>query len=312
MLAFEIIDLSTPRPRVNIKQLETFLAIIRHGSFAAAADRLNATQSTISARIQELELDLGIHLFDRSQRKVSLTAKGRELLPFAEQAVALFGEIKLRVGTTDALSGIVRLGVSELVALTWFPALAALIRERYPKLTLEVDIALTLPLLRSLRTGELDIVLVPGSTFDPDFTARGLGSVRFAWMAGGSAAISPGVLEPKDLARWRILSLGADSIHHGTVQDWLTKSGGKLQHVDLCNSMAVIASLTIADFGISLLPPSSYQDQIASGALKVLETRPPGPDVDCFAVYQRRSSDTVAATVTELAIEASTFARKPA
>lgn len=292
---------------MNIKQLETFLTIVRLGSFAAAAARLNATQSTVSARIQELEQDLGVLLFDRSQRKASLTAKGRELLAYADRAVAIFTEIKHRVGTSEALSGVVRLGVSELIALTWFPALAAIIRDRYPKLTLEVDIALTFPLLRSLRQGELDIVLVPGSTFDPDFRARSLGCVRFDWMASGTASIPPGILEPADLGRWRVLSLGPDSYHSNTIEGWLSLQREAPQHVDICNSMAVIASLTAAGFGISLLPPSCYEDELRAGELQLLKTRPEGPDVQCFAVYSRRGPSTLPELMTELCLEASSF-----
>lgn len=53
---------------MNLKQLEAFLAISRHGGFIEAAERLNLTQSTVSARIKELEQDLGVLLFDRSRR----------------------------------------------------------------------------------------------------------------------------------------------------------------------------------------------------------------------------------------------------
>lgn len=292
---------------MNIRQLETFLAIVRLGSFAAAAARLNSTQSTVSARVQELEQDLGVLLFDRSHRRAHLTAKGRELVAYAERAVAIFSEIKHRVGTRDALSGVVRLGVSELIALTWLPALAAVIRERYPKLTLELDVSLTFPLLKALREGDLDIILVPGSSFDPSFRALSLGSVPFAWMASGTSPTRPGVLAPRDLASWRVLSLGSDSFHSSTVESWLTLQGDVGQHVDLCNSMAVIASLTAAGYGISLLPPCCYINEVQAGALQVLDTSPPGPDVECFAVYSSRGPAPLPELIAELAIEASTF-----
>ena len=72
---------------MNRKQLETFETIVRLGSFAAAAAKLNATQSTVSARIQELEESLCVQLFDRAQRKANLTTKGRELVSYAQTAI---------------------------------------------------------------------------------------------------------------------------------------------------------------------------------------------------------------------------------
>jgi DNA-binding transcriptional LysR family regulator len=63
---------------MNLRQVETFYWAAKLGSFSAAAERMNATQSTVSMRIQEIERDLGVALFDRVQRTARLTPKGRE------------------------------------------------------------------------------------------------------------------------------------------------------------------------------------------------------------------------------------------
>lgn len=292
---------------MNIRQLEAFSAIVQLGSFVAAAVHLNATQSTISARIQELEATLGVDLFDRSQRRAQLTAKGRELLPLAERAIAAFADIRHKIGAPDAISGVVRLGVSELIALAWLPKLAAIIRERYPNLQLELDVSLTYGLLHRLRSGEIDVALIPGVGSEPDLQSRSLGRVHFAWMASGSAEVPDRVLEPGDLCSWRILSLGPNSVHNRTVAAWLSLQREQRQPVDICNSMAVVASLTAAGYGISLLPVSLYEPEIRSGALQVLKTEPDGSDVEFFAVYAPRQPATIPQIVAELASEASTF-----
>jgi DNA-binding transcriptional LysR family regulator len=292
---------------MNIKQLETFLAIVQCGSFNAAADRLNATPSTISARIQELEQDLGVALFDRSQRRAHLTAKGRELQVYAERATSAFAEIKVRVGSGDALSGIVRLGVAELIAVTWLPAMVELIHNRYPKLTLELDVDLTVALAQRLDKGEIDLALIPGVHFGEHLTAKSLRRVRFAWMAGRSASLPDQLVEPHHLEHMRILSLGKDSYHHGTVEHWLNSDKDRPRSVDLCNSMGVIESLTRAGVGVSLLPVSCYAAEIAAGDLKVLKTQPEGPVVEFFAVYPKRPLTNIPSLIAELAEKASTF-----
>ena len=73
---------------MNIRQIETFFWAARLGSFVQAAQRLNATQSAISMRIQEVESDLRVKLFDRSQRRAILTPEGAMLLPYAEEVLA--------------------------------------------------------------------------------------------------------------------------------------------------------------------------------------------------------------------------------
>lgn len=292
---------------MNAKQLETFLTITQVGSFAASAVRLNATQSTISARIQDLENELGVALFERTPRRVRLTAKGRELLPYAERVVRAFGEIRSRVGTPDALSGLVRLGVAELVAVSWLPKLASTIHERYPNLRLEFRVSLTAELLDGLRAGELDLAFVPGHVFGAPVASRSLGSVRFVWMTSGSSPAPNGPVTPHELRRWRILSLGEKSYHSETLREWLEAAGSGGAGIDVCNSMSVIASLTAAGLGVSLLPEACYAADIAAGRLRVLKTRPPGPLVEFSAIYPRRHPMFLQELIADLAAEVSTF-----
>ena len=266
---------------MNRKQLETFETIVRLGSFAAAAAKLNATQSTVSARIQELEESLCVQLFDRAQRKANLTTKGRELVSYAQTAIDLFSKIQHEVGNPQALAGIVRVGVAELVAVTRLPHFVSTLHQRFPKLTLEFDVTLTADLLAKLNNGDLDIVLVPGSHFESNIEAQSLGTVEFAWMASPSLDIPKRLLSPPDFRPWRILSLGDQSYHSNTVEQWL--GSGQLQQVDTCNSMSILASLTMAGLGISLLPPCCYRAEIKSGKLRQLKTASFSGAASCLA-----------------------------
>jgi DNA-binding transcriptional LysR family regulator len=294
---------------MNFRQLQTFLEIVRLGSFAAAANRLNATQSTISARIHELESDLGVVLFDRNQRKATVTAKGRELISYAERAQQLQGEIRQQIAPRQSLSGVVRVGVAELVAMTWLPQLAATLRQRYPNISLEFEIALTMPLRTRLLSGELDIALAPGGAFDPTIVVRPLGSVEFRWMMGPDLPIPDGALTPADFASLRVLSLGESSIHYDTISTWIEQSASG-QRPDLCNSMSVLSTLTMANVGISVLPPSCYQEELKSKKLRIVPTSPELQPVPFSAMYKRRRLALLQEVVAEVAMEVSTFSGK--
>jgi DNA-binding transcriptional LysR family regulator len=293
---------------MNFRQLQTFVEIVRLGSFAAAANKLNATQSTISARIQELEQDLGVQLFDRSQRKATVTAKGRELLGYAERALALQEEIRQQIAPSEGLSGLVRVGVAELVAMTWLPKLVSTLRERYPKIMLELDIALTSPLRSRLVSGDLDVALIPGPAFDVGLTARPVGAVQFHWMAGRDFVPPDRPLVAADFSTFRILSLGENSIHFETVSSWLAESGST-QRPDLCNSMTVLAMLTATGVGVSLLPPTCYEKEIATGELKVLESSPVPAAMPFSVVCKGRRTTALQDAVADIAVEVSSFHR---
>jgi DNA-binding transcriptional LysR family regulator len=106
---------------VNLKQLETFYWAAKLGSFTAAAQRVNSTQSTVSMRIHELEQEFGVDLFDRSQRTARVTARGRELIRYAEQMLSLSAEMRDRISAPDSIPGVMRLGVAEAISVTWLP-----------------------------------------------------------------------------------------------------------------------------------------------------------------------------------------------
>ncbi|WP_375788671.1 LysR family transcriptional regulator [Bradyrhizobium sp. Pha-3] len=293
---------------MNFRQLETFLEIVRLGSFAAAANKLNATQSTISARIQELENDLGVVLFDRNQRKATVTAKGRELVGYAQRALHLQSEIRQQIVPSSSLSGIVRVGVAELVAVTWLPMLVATVRQRYPNITLELDVSLTVPLRSRLQSGELDIALLPGESFDPGMAVYPLGSVVFRWMRGANLAVPDDAHEPTDFASIRVLSLGEASVHYEMVSSWLEQSGS-VQRPDLCNSMTVLSTLTMANVGVSLLPPICYESELREGRLRIIPTSSEPRPVPFAAVHKRSRLALLQGMIAEAAMEVSTFSR---
>jgi DNA-binding transcriptional LysR family regulator len=292
---------------MNIRQLETFVAIAQLGSFSAAALRLNASQSTISARIQELEQTLSVSLFDRTQRTIRLTLKGRELLPHAQHAVSAFSEIRRRISGSEALSGLIRIGVAEVVAVSWLPDFITTVHAAYPGLSMELNVLLTSEILERVQAGDLDMAIVPGSRFDPSLVIESMGWVRFTWMAGASFETDDRVLTPKDLRKYRIFSLGKKSYHDQTMQEWLYIDKGEIPHVDVCNSMSIIASLTAAGLGISLLPEQIYRNAIDDGTLKPILTKPEISMVEVSAVYPRVPPNTAQICLSEIAAQVSTF-----
>src|SRR5262245_58842859 len=82
---------------MDIRQLETFVWIARLGRMTEACKRLNVTQSTLSMRIRALEADLRVPLFDRSHKRLTLTAKGRDLVRHAEKIVSAMQHVRLYV-----------------------------------------------------------------------------------------------------------------------------------------------------------------------------------------------------------------------
>jgi DNA-binding transcriptional LysR family regulator len=292
---------------LTLKQLETFYWVSRLRSFVLAAERLHSTQSAVSMRIKDLEVSLGVSLFDRTQRSAQLTAKGQELLKYAEQMIATASQIRDRVGDPEVLSITFRLGVTELVAVTWLPKLVRAINETYPRVTVELGVDLTLIQLGKLESGDLDLAILPGPITIPGLQNISLGTVQFNWMASPKLKVPSTSLTPQNLCRWPLLTMTHQSNLHKMLGTWFDQNDVAAIHVDVCNSIGVLAALTIAGLGVSYLPRQKFETEIRSGKLQVLNTVPKLPHLEYFAVLPKRNAQPLAAMVAELARRHTSF-----
>src|SRR6478752_3008396 len=124
---------------MTFKQLEALYWIARLGGFAQAASHLHTSQSAISKRVRELEQLFDTELFDRSLRTARLTEKGEEMFVLASKLLEQRDAAVEQFGKPGVLERRIRLGVTELSAMTWLPRLIGVIQQHYPKVILEPD-----------------------------------------------------------------------------------------------------------------------------------------------------------------------------
>ena len=103
--------------RITLQQIESFYWVARLGGFHAAARHQHLTQPTISARIQELEAQIGSSLFERERSRSELTALGREAMAQAEEIIRMVDAFGRMATQRDPMLGLLRLGVNESTAL---------------------------------------------------------------------------------------------------------------------------------------------------------------------------------------------------
>lgn len=274
---------------MNIRQLESFVAIVDRGGFGAAAEALATTQSTVSARIRELERRLGVALFDRSQHRARLTPKGEELLPFARQALLVAQQIDRRVGDPAAFAGVLRIGAVGVVAGGLLPKLLVELRRRYPNLRLKADVRLAHVLATMLEDGDIDMALITAPFAVVDVETAPIGQDSFVWAASPVLGLPAGPLTAADLARWPILSFPEESHHSANIERWFVRGGGVYAPAAVSDRMEVLADLAVAGVGVALLPRERYAGLFASGALLAVDVRPGLPPVELAAIYKRRS-----------------------
>ena len=209
---------------MNLQQIESVIWVARLRSFSGAALKMNTTQPTVSARIRELESELGVVLFARDQGNVQLTPMGRKFLVYAERILVSLAEIKSNVSTQHFASGRVSLGVSETIAHTWLPELLSILKQDYPELAVDLSVNNTRQLLRGLEQDNFNVVLVGSSGVVTEYPVLELGYSILAWMAKPDTEDVSKPLTPRDLQSRRILTWEKESYFYHSIDSWLVRN----------------------------------------------------------------------------------------
>lgn len=139
--------------------LRTFLAVAQLLSFTKAAAALGVRQSTVSQHVRRLEDAVGRPLFVRDTRTVTLTADGETLTGFAREILASHQKA-LDHFTGAPISGRLRFGVTDDLALTTLPRILRSFRQLYPRVDLELTVLQNESLLKRFESGHLDVAFV--------------------------------------------------------------------------------------------------------------------------------------------------------
>jgi DNA-binding transcriptional LysR family regulator len=271
---------------ITLKQLEAIYWIAELGGFESAAEKLNMSQSAISKRIQEMEEAFEVQIFDRSKRNARLTEKGAELAEYAADMLRQRDFLLERISSKDVLVRRFRLGVTELTALTWLPALIERIREVYPLVVLEPSVELSSELFKKLENDQLDLIVVPDVFDDARFVATSLKTVENAWMSAPKLCEGEGVVDLQTLSTFTVLTQGGSS-GTGLVYDrWFSQHEVRFNRTIVSNYLVAQIGLTLSGIGISYLPRECLSPLVEQGLLRIIETRPRLPQVRYAAVHR--------------------------
>lgn len=264
----------------GLQQFLAFAQTARRGSFAAAARDLGGSPSTLAKSVARLETTLGVKLFHRTTRQVSLTADGERLFHRCERVLAEFEDLRAdAAGTRAAPSGTLRVNLPIYYGRrVVMPLLAKLLRV-HPALTLEVRLQDGFADL--VRDG-IDLAVRMGELRDSTLVARRIDWQHLVMVASPQylkAHGTPRKLE--DLAGHRAVTFRMPST--GRSRPWQLRQGRRVvemhptQRVQLSDTEA-LGTAALLGMGITQLPDYIVQDEVARGKLvAVLPQHQPAP-----------------------------------
>ena len=169
---------------MSIQQLAAIEAIHEYGSFAAAANALNLTQSAISMQVASLEQNLEVSLFDRNYRPPRLTNAGKIVLRRAKIVLAQYQGIFDELVEARPFQGLFRLGAIPTVLTNLLPPALMRLRDQEPGLTVNVMSSLSGELISHVRHQKLDAALMhKPSDIGSEFSWRDIAQQRIVILA---------------------------------------------------------------------------------------------------------------------------------
>lgn len=165
---------------LDTESLGMLIAIVDTGGFTAAAERVGRTQSAVSARIAQLEENLGVRLLERSRRGISLTETGERLVAHARRLLAFESEAlaDLKGGTPE---GSVRIGMPDDYVDAYFTPTIARFAAAYPRVEISIRCDLSKNLEPEVDRGQIDVALLTRDLTRP--TGELLKKEKLLWLA---------------------------------------------------------------------------------------------------------------------------------
>jgi DNA-binding transcriptional LysR family regulator len=294
---------------MTFKQLEAIYWVAKLGGFSPAAHKLHTTQSAVSKRIQELEALFETPLFDRSLRTARLTEKGEEMLAVAQRLLQERDAAVEQLVRPEVIERRLRIGVTELTAMTWLPQFVDRIQSCWPKVIIEPDVDTSVVLRDKLLADELDLAIVPDAFQDMRLASQPVGKVELAWMC------KPGMVDARkthklyELSKYRLLVQSSKSGTGLYIDQWLAHIGVKLTGNLSSSNMLALIGMAVSGLGVTYLPFRCLRPMIDAGMLATFRVTPTLPDTPYVAIYKREERSAIVNSVLVLAQEACDFSR---
>jgi DNA-binding transcriptional LysR family regulator len=148
---------------MEVRDLQVFVSVAKHLNYTRAGEEVHLSQPSVSVRIKQLELELGVKLFEQLGKKVALTEAGQLLIPYAHRILTAVEDAEHAIKDLQGLQrGSLRIGASTTPGMYIIPRTIARFKERYPQIDVQLGIRDTREIETGVVRNEFDFGFVGG------------------------------------------------------------------------------------------------------------------------------------------------------
>jgi LysR family hydrogen peroxide-inducible transcriptional activator len=241
---------------MNLRDLKYLIAVAKEQHFARAAEKSFVSQPTLSMQIKKLEDELGVQIFERSQKNFLVTKVGKEIIKKAEIILQEAEEIKnIAKNSKDPFSGELRIGAFPTLASYFFPKVVGKISKKFPQLKLLLIEEKTDELLRKLKSGELDAAFIALPLNDESLESQKIFSEEFLLAVPQKHALAKKKkVRIKDLKGKVLMLLEDGHCMRDQALEACSMLGAFEQQDFKASSLETLRQMVINGAGITLIP----------------------------------------------------------
>ncbi|QPF86869.1 LysR family transcriptional regulator [Bradyrhizobium genosp. L] len=254
---------------INLRQIRSFIAVAKLGSFTRAAEFLHISQPTLTVQIRRLEEALQLRLFDRNPRHVDLTRIGRDLLPAFERTIedldSVLAELK---NVSTARLGVVRIAALPSFASGLLPDVIRRFRKQNPGASFAVKDIIANPLLDLIRSNDVDLGLTGGDVDFPDIEVlfRTSDEMHVVYLEGHPIGKFSRITAER-LAQFPIVMMDTKTSVRAVTDTAFGKAKLRPTPISEVTHMMTAVGMVRAGIGITLLPSSALEITAESGLI---------------------------------------------
>ncbi|TQV70876.1 LysR family transcriptional regulator [Aliikangiella marina] len=282
----------------EIRGMTIFVRVVDAGSFSEAARRLGASRAVVSYQIKKFETQLGVRLINRSTRRLSLTAAGKEFYDNCRRIVTEAEQAHLKLkNLQQAAVGRVALTCPVNLGLQWVVPVINEFRKQYPKIALDIQFSES---ITNLIDERIDLAIRAGPLPDSELQAVKLASMK-RYLCASPTYIEqqgfPRTIEDLNGHQWIIYRRQSAKV--------VLRKGNTMYSIEMngdisTNNAAARLQFALAGHGLALLPHYDVKSHLESGKLIELLPEYSFASLELFAVFPQGATD---AKATRLLLE---------
>ena len=289
---------------MDFGQVEAFVQVAAHHSFSRAAEVLQLTQPSITARIQSLERELGEELFERGGRGVRLTDAGLTFMPYAERILQTLQEGRDAVEEVQNVHlGSLRLGSALTISTYVLPNILHLFRQRYPGVDVVIRTGRSEQVLSMLLADDVQVGLVR-SLSHPEVEAVHLYDDEIVLVAYSQHPFaSSRRASVEEVASQPVILFDRASSYYGLIHSFF-RQAGVIPNVTMeLDSLEATKRMVEQGLGIALVPLVTIERELAAGSLvkvDIVDSAPIKRPISLIYRHHRKRPRTVQAFIDTL------------